>query len=179
CVMYATGRVPLLEGLGLERAGVTVSDQGTIVVDEAYRTCVESIYAIGDAIGEPELTPLALAQGMSVAHNLYGKGRAAPDLEYVPTAIFSQPPLATVGYSEEAARQRFGDIAVYTAEFTPLMHTLSGNPERMLMKLIVDKASDRVVGAHMAGAEAGEIIQGIAVAIRAGATKAQFDSTLG
>jgi glutathione reductase (NADPH) len=179
CVLFATGRKPLLEGLGLESAGVAVSVKGTIIVDEAFRTNVDSIFAIGDAIGGMELTPLALAQGMSVAHNLFGDGLPAPDLDYIPTAIFSQPPMATVGFSEEQARKRFGNIAVFSAEFTPLLHTLSNNPERMLMKLIVDKASDRVVGAHMAGAEAGEIIQGLAVAIRAGATKAQFDATLG
>jgi glutathione reductase (NADPH) len=179
CVLYATGRRPHFDGLGLERAGVQLDDRGDIEVDADFRTNVPNIYAVGDAIGGYELTPMALAQGMAVARHLFGEGGGAPDTEFVPTALFTQPPMASVGYSEEAAREQFGEIAVFTSHFTSLLHTLSGSAEKTFMKLVVERRSDRVVGAHMVGAEAGEIIQGFAVAIRAGATKAQFDSTLG
>lgn len=178
-VLYATGRRPRIDDLGLEAAGVELDDAGYIRTDPHYRTNVSNIYAIGDVIGGPELTPLALAQGMAVAKTLFRGEPATVDTEYIATAVFSQPSVATVGYSEEAARAKFGEIAVFVARFTQLKHTISGNQERTLMKLVVDKASDRVVGAHMVGPDAGEIMQGMAVAIRAGATKAIFDSTLG
>lgn len=179
CVLYATGRRPRLDGLGLDNAGVELSGSGHIKVDAQFRTSAPNIYAVGDAIGGFELTPMALAQGLAVAKTLFLDQASVIDTEYVPTAVFSQPNLATVGYSEDAARERFGEISVFCSRFTPLKNTLSGNPEKTLMKLIVDKRSDRVVGAHMLGSEAGEIIQGLAVAMRAGATKADFDNTLG
>ncbi len=179
CVLYATGRRPRTAELGLEDIGVRCDENGFIGVDKYYQTSVPNIYAIGDVIGGLELTPLALAQGMAVAKTLFCEQPTTVDNEFIPTAVFSQPSLATVGYSEEQARERFGDIAVFTSQFTQLKHTLSENSEKTLLKLIVDKASDRVVGAHMLGPDAGEIIQGLAVAIRAGATKALFDSTLG
>jgi glutathione reductase (NADPH) len=179
CVLYATGRRPRVENLGLEAAGVQLDPAGYIDVDEYFQTNVPNIYAIGDVIGGIELTPLALAQGMAVAKTLFRGEPTTVDTEFIPTAVFSQPSLATVGYSEELARARFGEIGVFVAQFTQLKHTMTGNSERTLMKLVVDKASDRVVGAHMVGPDAGEIMQGIAVAVRAGATKAMFDTTLG
>jgi glutathione reductase (NADPH) len=179
CVLYATGRRPRIEGLGLENTRVQLAGSGHIRVDEFFRTDEPSVFALGDAIGGIELTPVALAQGMAVAKTLFRDEPSSVDLANVPTAIFSQPNLACVGLSEDAARAQYGDIAVYVAKFTPMKNTLSGNPEKMLMKLIVDGATDRVVGAHMLGSDAGEIIQGIAVAIRAGATKADFDATIG
>jgi glutathione reductase (NADPH) len=179
CVLYATGRRPRIEGLGLENTRVQLAESGHIRIDEFFRTDEPGIFALGDAIGGIELTPVALAQGMAVAKTLFRDEPSTVDLANVPTAIFSQPNLACVGLHEDAARARYGDIAVYVAKFTPMKNTLSGNPEKMLMKLIVDVATDRVVGAHMLGGEAGEIIQGIAVAIRAGATKADFDATIG
>jgi glutathione reductase (NADPH) len=178
-VLYATGRRPRIEKLGLEAAGVELDDAGYIRADAHFRTNVPNIYAIGDVIGGLELTPLALAQGMAVARTLFRGEPTTVDDEFIATAVFSQPSLATVGYSEEKAREQFGEVAVYVTHFTQLKHTMAGNAERTLMKLVVDKASDRVVGAHMVGPDAGEIMQGIAVAIRAGATKAIFDTTLG
>lgn len=178
-VLYATGRRPLTQKLGLERAGVAVDDDGRIAVDDEYRTSVPHIFAIGDAIDGPALTPAALAQGMAVAQRLFGAAVTIPSLHTVPTAVFSQPALASVGLNEEAARKQLGDIAVFTSEFTPLLHTLTGSGERCFLKLIVEKGSDRVVGAQMLGDESAEIIQGIAVAMQAGATKRHFDMTLG
>jgi len=178
-VLYATGRKPLLEGLGLENTGVRLNDKGYIAVDATFQTSEPSVYAVGDVTGGMELTPVALAEGMNLAKRLYKGETKTVDYNFIPTAIFSQPNLATVGYSEEEARAKFTDIAVFTSRFTHLKHTLSGNKTKTLLKLIVDKASDKVVGAHMLGDEAGEIIQGLAVAIKAGATKADFDSTIG
>ena len=178
-VLYATGRKPLLENLGLENTRVALDDKGYIAVDRRFATAEPSIYALGDVTGGIELTPVALAEGMNLARRLFGKDEGELDYSFIPTAIFSQPNMATVGYSEEDARETFRDISVFTAKFRHLKHTLSGNPTKTLLKLVVDKASDRVVGAHMLGEDAGEIIQGIAVAIRAGATKRDFDTTIG
>lgn len=178
-VLGATGRRPLTDGLGLAEAGVALREDGSIRVDEWFRTSVENIYALGDVIGTPQLTPLALAQGMTLARNLFAEGRQRLDDSLIPTAVFSQPNFATVGPTEEEARERHGKLRIYRSNFRPLKNTLSGSEERCLMKLIVDAASDRVLAAHMAGPDAAEIIQGLAVAIRAGATKAVFDATLG
>jgi glutathione reductase (NADPH) len=178
-VLYATGRRPCSEGLGLARAGVGTDDRGRIIVDDDYRTSVPHIFAIGDVIDGPALTPSALAQGMAVAQRLFGAAATIPSLDLIPTAIFSQPPLATVGLNEEQARQRCSEISVFTSEFTPLLHTLTGRGERCFLKLVVERRGDRVVGAHMLGAEAAEIIQGVAIAMQAGATKRDFDTTLG
>lgn len=178
-VLYATGRRPRTQALGLEAVGVRCDDNGFIIADAHFRTSVPNIFAIGDVIGGLELTPMALAQGMAVAKTLFRAQPTSVDTELIPTAVFTQPSFATVGLGEEAARERYGDIAVFTAKFTQLKHTLTDNDEKTLMKLVVDKVTDRVVGAHMVGPDAGEIIQGIAVALRAGATKADFDSTLG
>ncbi len=178
-VLAATGRKALTAGLGLEDAGVALADDGTIRVDEHFRTSVPEIYALGDVIGTPQLTPVALAQGMTLARNLFGGSRATVDYSAIPTAVFCQPNIGTVGPTEEEARQQYGRVRIYRSNFRPMKHTLSGSEERSLMKLIVDDASDRVVAAHMVGPEAGEIVQGLAVAIKAGATKAVFDSTMG
>lgn len=178
-ILYATGRTPKTEGLGLEEAGVTLAENGAIKVNENFQSSVPSIYAIGDVIDRVQLTPVALAEGMALVRHLYAEGSAKVDYELIPTAVFCQPNIGTVGITEEQARERYDNIEVYCSEFRAMKHTLSGSDERTLMKLIVDKASDRVVGVHMVGDDAGEIIQGIAVALKAGATKAVFDSTIG
>jgi glutathione reductase (NADPH) len=178
-VLYATGRIPNVAGLGLEAAGLALSPHGAIPVDDDYRTAVPHILAIGDVTARMQLTPVALAEAMVVVDQLFGEGRRRMDYELVPTAVFTHPSIGTVGLTEARARERFGAVRIFRSEFRALKHTLSGNAERTLMKLVVDAASDRVVGLHMVGAEAGEIVQGFAVAMRAGATKALFDSTIG
>ena len=178
-VMYATGRNPNTAGLGLERAGVELAANGAVIVDDDFRTSVPSVHAIGDVIHRMQLTPVALAEGMVVADRLFGKGERRLDYRNVPTAVFSHPNVGTVGLSEAQARKEYGEIAVYKSTFTALKHRLSGRNELTLMKLVVDQATDRVLGVHMVGAEAGEIIQGFAVALTCGATKRQFDATIG
>lgn len=180
CVMYATGRKPLTEGLNLEAQGVDLRGDGSIVVDHFFRTAVPSIYALGDVIGTPALTPVALAQAMKLVAHWYDGDNEPLSYDNIPTAVFCQPNIATVGLSEEEARERFGDdLRIFESDFRPMRHTMSGLPERTFMKLVVHASTDKVIGAHMVGAEAGEIIQGIAIAIKAGATKAMFDSTIG
>ncbi|TFH86120.1 glutathione-disulfide reductase [Billgrantia azerbaijanica] len=179
-VLAATGRRPHLTELGLEALGVELTESGHLRVNERHETSVPSILALGDVSGGPELTPVALAEAMQLVQHHFGDTAPAPlDYERIPTAVFCHPNIATVGLSEEVARERLGAIRVYRTDFRPLKHTLSGSPERCLMKLVVDDASDVVVGAHMVGEEAGEIIQGIAIAVRAGLTKADFDATVG
>ena len=181
--LYATGRVPNVQGLGLEAVGVAQGSQGAIVVNEHYRTNVPSIHALGDVTARVQLTPVALGEAMKLVDHLFGTapGKPARDMSYelIPTAVFTHPNIGTVGLTEAQAREQYGQIAVYRSEFRALKHTLSGSQERTLMKLLVDCATDRVVGLHMVGAEAGEIVQGFAVAMKAGATKAVFDSTIG
>ncbi len=182
-VLYATGRVPNVKGLGLETVGVAQKDDGSIKVNAQYQTSVPSIYALGDVTARMQLTPVALGEAMALVDHLLGPapGKAPRSMSYdfIPTAVFTHPNIGTVGFSEADARRQFGDIRVYKSEFKALKHTLSGSTERTFMKLLVDDASDRVVGLHMVGAEAGEIVQGFAVAMKAGATKAVFDSTIG
>jgi glutathione reductase (NADPH) len=182
-VLYATGRVPNVKDLGLETVGVCQGAKGEVVVDAHYRTNVPSVYAVGDVTNRVQLTPVALGEAMVVVDQLFGPAAGKPprdmSYEYIPTAIFTHPSVGTVGLSEAQARERFGEVTVFRSEFKALRHTLSGSSERTLMKLIVDTATDRVVGLHMVGAEAGEIVQGFAVAMKAGATKAVFDSTIG
>ena len=178
-ILYATGRHPNTKGLGLEQAGVELSKKGAIVVNEDLQTSVPSIYALGDVIDRVALTPVAIAEGMVFSHNTY-KGEARKmDYRDIPTAVFSQPSIGTVGLSEQDARKKYGEVDVYRSDFKPMKHTLSGGEERTLIKMIVDRSSDRVVGFHMVGPEAGEITQGIGVAFKAGATKADFDATIG
>jgi len=178
-VLYATGRAPNTAGLGLEALGVALDVNGAVVVDDRYRTSVESIYAIGDVIDRVQLTPVALAEAMALVDDLFGGVGRRVDYMHIPTAVFTHPNIGTIGLSEGDARGRFEKIRVYRSEFKPLRHTLSMSSERTLMKLVVDDANDRVVGLHMVGADAGETIQGFAVAMKAGATKAIFDATLG
>jgi len=178
-VMYATGRRPNTAGLGLEEAGVALAPNGAVVVDEYFRTNVPSVYAIGDVIDRMQLTPVAIEEGMALAKTLFDDQPTAMDYANVPTAVFSQPSIGTVGLNEAQARDQFGTVEVYASEFKPMKHTLSGRDERTLMKLVVDKSTDRVVGVHMVGPDAGEIIQGIGVALKAGACKSDFDATVG
>jgi glutathione reductase (NADPH) len=178
-VMYATGRAPNTAGLGLENAGVQLAANGSVVVDDDFQTSVPSIHAIGDIIHRVQLTPVALAEGMAVADRLFGAGKRSVDYRNVATAVFSHPNVGTVGLSETQARHEGFDVEIYKTDFKALKHTLSGSEERTLMKLVVDKSSDRVLGVHMVGPEAGEIIQGFAVALTCGATKKQFDATIG
>ena len=178
-VLYATGRVPNVSGLGLDALGVTQGKDDAIVVDHHYTTIVPSIHAIGDVTARMQLTPVALAEAMTLVDHLFGDGQREMSYEFVPTAVFTHPNIGTVGYPEARARQHFGDITVYRSEFKALKNTLSRSSERTLMKLIVETATDRVVGLHMVGSDAGEIVQGFAVAMKAGATKAVFDATIG
>ncbi|WP_321786818.1 glutathione-disulfide reductase [Burkholderia pyrrocinia] len=178
-VLYATGRVPNVDGLGLEQAGVLLDARGAIAVDAYSATSVASIHAIGDVTSRPQLTPVATRDGALLARTLFGGSRVAADHEWVPSAVFSQPEVATVGLTEADARHTHGGVDIYRTSFKALRHTLSGRDERTMMKLVVARDSQRVIGAHMVGRDAGEIIQGIAIAIRAGATKAQFDDTIG
>jgi glutathione reductase (NADPH) len=179
CVMYATGRAPNTRGLGLANAGVKLAASGAVVVDAKFQSSVPSIYAVGDVIDRVQLTPVALAEGMVVAENLFGSGGRSLDYEGIPTAIFSNPNIGTVGLSEAKARERVGEVDVYRTTFGSLRHQLTGSGEQVLMKLVVDRKTERVLGVHMVGPDAGEIIQGFAVALRCGATKRQFDATIG
>ena len=182
-VLYATGRVPRVEGLGLELAGVAQRDDGAILVNGYYQTSVPSIYALGDVTHRVQLTPVALGEAMVVVDRLFppppGKQARSMSYDYIPTAVFTHPNIGTVGFSEADARARFGEVSIFRSEFRALRHTLSGSSERTLMKLVVEDATDRVVGLHMVGPDAGEVVQGFAVAMKAGATKAVFDSTIG
>ncbi len=178
-VLYATGRSPNTAGLGLGDIGVALSPNGAVHVDAHYATNVAGVHALGDVIDRVQLTPVALAEAMALVDRLFGQGLRSVDYELIPTAVFTHPNIGTVGLSEAAARERYGAVRVFRTDFKPLKHTLSGSTERTLMKLVVDATSDRVVGLHMVGADAGETVQGFAVAMKAGATKAQFDATVG
>ncbi|MCD6663322.1 MAG: glutathione-disulfide reductase [Comamonas sp.] len=182
-VLYATGRRANTAGLGLEAVGARQSENGAIAVDQHFATSVPGVYALGDVVGRLELTPVALAEAMALVDQLFGplpgQARRTMDYDNVPTAVFTHPPIGTVGLSEQQAREKFGKVRIYRSDFRPLQHSLSGRSERTLVKLVVDDATDRVLGAHMVGADAGEVIQGFAVALKCGATKAQFDATIG
>jgi len=178
-ILYATGRRPKIEGLGLDSVGVAIGKDGAILVNEHFQTNVPSIYALGDVVGRVQLTPVALAEGMSLVRHLYQGDDKVLDYSAIPTAVFCQPNIGTVGMSEEEARAQGLSVVVYRSSFRPLKHTLSGSDERSFMKMVVDKNTDKVLGVHMVGADAGEIMQGIAVAMKAGATKAIFDQTIG
>jgi glutathione reductase (NADPH) len=177
-VMYATGRRPNTKGLGLEAAGVRLDGDGAVVVDDGPRTSIPHIYAVGDVTDRMNLTPVAIAEGRALVETLFNDNPVTVDYRFVPTAVFSNPPIGSVGLSEAAARRR-GPVDIYRARFKPMKNTLSGREERTLMKLVVDRASDRVLGCHMLGPDAPEIVQGLAVALTCGATKAQFDRTIG
>ena len=180
CIFYATGRKPMLDNLGLENTGVELDKRGYIQVDEEYRTSEPSILAIGDVIGRVQLTPVALAEGMAVARRLFKPEEYRKvDYQMIPTAVFSLPNIGTVGLSEEQAREAGHQVKIYESRFRPMKLTLTDCQERSLMKLVVDADSDRVLGCHMVGPDAGEIVQGLAVALKAGATKQLFDETIG
>jgi len=180
CIFYATGRRPMIDGLGLEAAGVALDARGFIAVDDEYRSSVPSILAIGDVIGRVQLTPVALAEGMAVARRLFKPEQYRKvDYSTIPTAVFSLPNMATVGLTEEQAREQGYKVTLFESRFRPMKLTMTDSLERSLMKLVVDAHTDRVLGCHMAGPDAGEIMQGLAVALKAGATKQVFDETLG
>jgi glutathione reductase (NADPH) len=179
CVLFATGRKAYTQGLGLENTAVSISDDGVVIVDAQLRTNEPSIYALGDLVGRLALTPVALAEGMLLADHLFGKGTRKLSYDNVPTTVFSHPNIATVGLSEAQAHERHTELTIYESDFRALRHTLSGRDERTYMKVIVDTSSDRVLGMHMVGPDAGEIIQGFAAAMNCGLTKAQLDGTLG
>lgn len=178
-VLSATGRKAKVEGLGLEHTAVKITKSGHIDVNKQFQTAEASIYALGDVVGHMALTPVALAEGMFIADQLFGSGKRSMSYHNIPTAVFCHPNIATVGMSEDQAKEQFGQVTVYESEFRHLKHTLSGNKARTYMKLVVDTASDKIVGMHMLGDDAGEIIQGFAAAMQAGVTKQQLDSTIG
>ena len=182
-VLYATGRVPNVSGMGLQALGIAQGKDGAIAVNDDYQTNVPSVFALGDVTARVQLTPVALGEAMVLVDCLFGpqagKSKRSMSYHFIPTAVFTHPNIGTVGFSEGEARKEFADVTVYRSEFKALKHTLSGSTERTLMKLIVQDQTDRVVGLHMVGADAGEIVQGFAVAMKAGATKAMFDSTVG
>ena len=178
-VMYATGRTPNTAGIGLEKAGVQLDKAGAIAVDEWSRTTADNIWAVGDVTDRINLTPVAIMEGHCFADTVFGSKPRKPDHRDVPSAVFCQPELANVGLTEEEAVCTLGELRVYTAAFRPMKYTLTGRQQRTFMKLIVEAATDKVVGVHMVGDDAAELIQGLAVAVKAGATKAQFDATVG
>jgi glutathione reductase (NADPH) len=178
-ILYATGRGSKTPNLGLKNAGVKLKDNGAVCVDEYSKSTVDSIYAIGDCTDRMMLTPVAIAEGMALANTLFNNKPIKPSYLNVPTAVFSSPNCGTVGLTEQQARARNFKIDIYRTVFKPLKHTLTGRDERTMMKLVVDQSTDKVLGCHMVGPEAGEIIQGLAVALNCGATKTQFDMTIG
>ncbi|MEK9534110.1 MAG: glutathione-disulfide reductase [Halieaceae bacterium] len=178
-VLYATGRRPNIAQLGLENTGITLTDQGYLSVNADFQTSEPSIYALGDMTGGWELTPVAIGEAMAFAQTQFGGQPSRMDYDCIPTAVFSQPPIGTVGMTEEEATSTGYQVVVYESNFRPLKHTVSGSEERTYMKLVVDRESDRVLGAHMVGSDAGEICQGLGIALKLGATKADFDRTVG
>ena len=177
-VMFATGRVPCTAGLGLEAAGVEVDRYGAVKVDAQSQTSVPSIYAVGDVTNRVALTPVAIREGHAFADTVFGGKSVTVDHSLIPTAVFSQPEIGTIGLSEEDAQNRYANVDIYSASFRPMLATLSGREERMLMKLVVDAESDRVVGAHIVGHGAGELVQTLGIALKMGAKKADFDATM-
>ncbi|WP_053180342.1 glutathione-disulfide reductase [Pseudomonas kilonensis] len=180
CVFYATGRRPMLDNLGLETTGVTLDEKGFVQVNEKYETAEPSILAIGDVIGRVQLTPVALAEGMAVARRLFKPEQyRLVDYRMIPTAVFSLPNIGTVGLTEEQAREEGHEVEIFESRFRPMKLSLTECQERTLMKLVVDARTDKVLGCHMVGPDAGEIVQGLAIALKAGATKRDFDETIG
>jgi len=176
--MFATGRVPNTDGLGCERAGVEIDERGAVKVDDMNRTTCPSIYAVGDVTNRVQLTPVAIREAQAFADTVFGGKPTKVDYDCIPSAVFSHPPLAGVGLTESEARNRLGSIKIYTSDFRPMKHVLANRNERALYKLVVDNATGRVVGAHMIGPDAPEILQVVAIAVKAGLTKEQFDQTV-
>ena len=176
-MLLATGRAPNTHGLGLQDVGVSVGPGGAVLVDPWSRSSLPNIFAIGDVTDRVALTPVAIREGHAFSDTVFGRKPWSVDYETIPTAVFSNPPVGTVGLSEEEALKR-GPVDIYRARFRPLRHTLSGRAERTMMKLVVDQVTDRVLGVHMVGEDAPEIVQALAVAVRMRATKADFDATM-
>lgn len=178
CVMYATGRVPYIQGLGLDTVGVELGSKGEIKVDAYSQTSVDNIYAVGDVTNRSQLTPIAIREGAAFAETVFNNTPLAVDHSNIPTAVFSQPPVGTVGMTEEESRDNKFDIDIYKSVFRPMKHTLSGRDEKTLMKLVVDRKTDKVLGLHIVGPDSGEMIQAFGIAVKMGATKSQFDATV-
>ncbi|OHC76849.1 MAG: glutathione-disulfide reductase [Rhodospirillales bacterium RIFCSPLOWO2_12_FULL_58_28] len=179
-VMYATGRAPKTSGLGLKEAGIKLNDKGAVEVDEYSRSSRKSVFAVGDATDRMNLTPVAIAEGAAVAQTLFNDNPTTVDYANIPTAVFSQPPLGTVGLTEEQARVKHkNNVDIYISRFKPMKHSLSGRDEKTLMKLVVNSRTDRVLGCHMLGMDAPEIMQGLGIALKCKARKSQFDATVG
>jgi glutathione reductase (NADPH) len=177
-IMFATGRIPNVAGLGLENAGVNVTPHYAVQVDDYSRSNIESIYAVGDVTNRVNLTPVAIREGHAFAENVFGGKDIKVNHKLIPTAVFSQPEIGTVGMTEAAAREGFANVDIYKTSFRPMKHTLSGRDERTLMKLVVDGATDRVLGCHIVGPDAGEMAQLLGISIRLGAKKSDFDATM-
>jgi len=177
-ILHAIGRVPNSAGMGLEAAGVALADNGAITVDDRSQTSQPHIFAVGDVTDRVQLTPVAIKEGHAVADSLFGGRPWRVNYDAIPSAVFSQPPLASVGLTEAAAGKVCEEVRVYKSDFKPMRNTLAGRAERAICKLVVDAATDRVLGAHMLGQDSPEIIQALAIAIKMGATKAQFDATM-
>ena len=178
-VLMAIGRNPRLAGIGLETLGIETTEKGTIAVNDKFQTNIDNIYALGDVTGGIELTPVAIAEAMVLVNHWYGDGAKRMDYALIPTAVFTQPNVGTIGLTEHQALEKYGEVTIYRSDFKPMKHTLSGSDERSFMKLIVDNSTDQVIGLHIVGEGAGEMLQGFAVAMKAGATKADFDATIG
>lgn len=178
-IMYATGRKPKTADIGLEKVGVELNGTGAICVNNDYQSSVPSIYAIGDVTDRVNLTPVAITEGIALAKTLYANQPTSVDYADIPTCVFSQPNIGTVGLTEQQAGEQYDEIDIYKSSFTPMKHSLTDSEEKTFMKMIVHKKTDRVIGVHMVGPDAGEIIQGIAIALKAGASKADFDATTG
>jgi glutathione reductase (NADPH) len=177
-VLVATGRVPNTDGLGLEAAGVGMAKNGAVIVDDYSKSQVPHIFAIGDCTDRVNLTPVAIHEAVCLIETLFKDNPTIPDHEFIPTAVFTQPPVGTVGLTELQARDKFPDVDIYRAEFRPLKHTISGRAEKVMIKTIVDGATDRVLGIHMVGMDAGEVIQALGIAVKSGLSKAQMDATM-
>ncbi|MDH3241190.1 MAG: glutathione-disulfide reductase [Alphaproteobacteria bacterium] len=177
-VLMAAGRQPNTEGLGCEKAGVELGVGGAVVVDAHLRSSQPNIFAVGDVTHRINLTPVAIHEAMCLIDTLYKDNPRSPDHEHIPTAVFTQPPVGTVGLTEEEARAQFEQVDIYRARFRPLKHTITGREEFVMIKIVADRVSDRVLGVHMVGLDAGEIIQAVAIAVKAGVTKAQMDATM-
>ena len=178
CVMFATGRVPNTDGLGLENAGVELGQKGEVLVDRFSKTNVENIYAVGDVTGRVQLTPVAIREGQAFADTVFGKKPTSVSYDSIPSAVFSHPPIAAVGLTESEARNTMGSIKTYKSDFRPMKHVVAGRNERGLYKIVCEANSGRILGIHMIGPEAPEIMQAAAIAVKAGLTKEDFDNTV-
>lgn len=178
-VLYATGRIPALDGLQCEKAGIKKNENGTLVVDEHFQTTCPNVYALGDVVGNMPLTPVAIREAMALLEHLYGTSERAMSYDFIPTAVFCSPEMATVGYSEEDAKKHNVLVKVYQSSFRPMKHVLGNNEERMLIRMVVAGEEEKVVGLHICGQGASEMVQGFSVAVRAGLCKKDFDATVG